>query len=166
MLNTERLYIANPYDDDNIELYEEFEKKNEITTKTSTYLKEIRVAYSKEMYESLEKSKNEINQNLYIMKDSKIIDSCYIKAEKDRKVCELFFAPLKIEPKNRTLLSTVSNYVFNILGMEEIFISIDTQDKNLKSNLEVKGFENLGEVNGKLTYLKEKEEIREMKRAR
>lgn len=166
MLNTERLYIANPYDDSNIELYEEFENKNEITTKTSTNLKEIRVAYSKEMYESLEKNRNEINQYLYIMNDSSIIDSCFIKGEKDRKVCELFFAPLKIEPKNRTLLTSVSNYVFNVLGMEEIFISIDNKEKNLKTNLESKGFENLGEVNGKMTYLKEKEETKEMKRAK
>ena len=48
--------------------------------------------------------------------------------------------------------------------MEDIFITISTQDKNLKLNLEHSGFENLGEENGKITYLKEKENIKSIGR--
>ena len=47
--------------------------------------------------------------------------------------------------------------------MKDIFVTVtlDEHDKNLIENLEEKGFENLGEDEGCITYLKEKEMINE-----
>ena len=47
----------------------------------------------------------------------------------------------------------------NILGMVDIFIKANFDDKNMIANLEARGFESLGEENGQLIYLKEKELI-------
>ena len=42
--------------------------------------------------------------------------------------------------------------------MEEVFIETEKNDNNMIGILEQEGLENLGEENGKILYLKEKEE--------
>ncbi len=77
------------------------------------------------------------------------------------KSCRIFFAPIKNTGKNRKIISLATEYAFGVLGMEDIFVTIPANDKDkiLIENLEGKGFENLGEDEGSITYLKEKEII-------
>lgn len=164
-LNTERFFIADPYNETHINLFDEFEKKNQITTKTSTYLNEIKTKYTKEEYEIAKKSKNEIEQSLFLLENNtteepNIIDSCHIMGEKDRKICYIYFAPLQNNYKSRRLVSLATDYIFNSLGMEEVFVSAQTEDKRLTTNLEQAGYSSLGEENNVCTYLKEKEDIK------
>lgn len=162
-MSTEKLFIIDPYNDEHLKLFDEFEKENNIPTKTSTYFKELRKKITRKEYEHQQKTSNEINQNLFFQhKDLK--DSCAIQGERDIKLCNLSFAKLKKNIKNRPLLPLAIDYAFTVLAMEDIFITISTQDKNLKLNLEHSGFENLGEENGKITYLKEKENIKSIGR--
>ena len=42
--------------------------------------------------------------------------------------------------------------------MEEVFIDVEVNDYNMINYLELKGFENLGEENGIILFLKEREE--------
>lgn len=163
-MNTERFFIAEPYNKEHIRLFDEFEKEHDIKTKTSSYLKETTEKHSKEEYDHIVKKGNEICQSLFLQDNGKIKDSCHIQGEKDIKTCTVFFAPLKTTSKNRRLLGLTMDYAFNVLGMEEIFVSMSEEDKNLKENLEAKGFDNLGETNGSITYIKGKEEINEMRR--
>lgn len=163
-LHTEKFFIAEPHNKEHIQLFDNFEKSNNIETSTSTHLKEVAEKYTPEEYQHIVKAGNEINQILFLQAGSEIKDSCHIQGEKDIKTCTIFFAPIKLPTKNRRLLNLITDYTFNILGMEEIFVSVSEDDKSLRENLENKGFENLGEHAGNLTYIKEKEEIKEMRR--
>lgn len=161
-MSTEKLFIADPYNEEHITMFSDFELRNSITTKTSSYLKSMKEKYTKEEYEEYIKENNIINQSLFLEDKSVITDCCYISGEKDRKACTLYFSLLKEEQKNRKLISIATDYVFNALGMEEVFIPSNINDSNLISNLENKGFESLGEENGVITFIKEKEEIKEI----
>lgn len=162
-MSTEKLFVIDPYNDEHLELFDAFEQENNISTKTSAYLKEFRKKITKEEYLYQQKTSNEINQNLFFQY-KELKDSCTIQGERDIKLCNLSFAKLKRKVKNRPLLSLAIDYAFTVLAMEDIFITISSQDKNLKLNLENSGFENLGEENGKITYLKEKENIKSIGR--
>lgn len=161
---TEKFFQVDPYNEEHLLLIEQFEKENEIMIKTSDYLKKLRSLKSQEEYIEEKKNKNEINENLFLEDNSKIKDLCYIKAEKDRKTCTISFSPIKNRIKNRTLISLATDYALNMLNMEEVFILADLEDKNMIDNLENKGFENLGEENKSLVFLKEKENKKEMQR--
>lgn len=156
-MSTEKFFIADPYNDEHIKAFNQFESSNGINTKTGAYLKQTRQSLSKEKYDSLQKKQNEIEQSLFLQDDLVIKDSCHIKGEKDIKICTLFFAPLNFKSKNRKLLSLATDYAFNVLGMEEVFVSTAYDDKNLQDILINKGFENLGETEGNITFLKERE---------
>lgn len=156
-MSTEKFFIADPYNDEHIALLEQFEQENNIYTKSVSYLKDVRQKNSKETYQKKFKERNEINQILLLKEDAKLKDSCHLQGEKDIKTCNITFSPIKTKSKNRHLLTLVTDYAFNILGMEEVFVSITPNDSNLEANLILKGFENLGLMNGSKTYLKERE---------
>ena len=170
ILNTGNLFVADPYNDNHIRLFREFEESNNIQKSFTSYLEEIKIfnqkrgIQSKEVYNMLQSSENEINYVVFTMANGIINDSCFIRGERDRKICELYFAPLN--KKSRPLLKELCNYVFNRLGMEQIYVSVNSYDKSLKSNLELRGFENIGKVNGQLTFLIGKEDVKEVGRVR
>lgn len=163
-MSTEKFFIADPYNEEHIRLFDTFEQEYNIQTKTSAYLKDTSKQYSKSEYQQIERSNNSICQSLFLQDNGKIKDSCHIQGEKDIKTCTIFFAPIKSNSRNRHLLSLTTDYAFNVLGMEEIFVLVHQEDTNLKLQLETKHFENLGLENGYITYLKEKEDIKEMGR--
>ena len=167
-LHTESLYIADPYNESHIKLFEEFEEKNGVEKTTTKAWESLRARFSEEQYKEFQKVQNEITQTVFTMEKDVVKDSCFIRGEQDIKTCELIFAPLKDEPKSRPLVGIASNYALNTLGMEQIYVSIDPNDKHLKNCLETKGFEDIGAIeentNSKLTFIKLKEDIKEASR--
>ena len=97
---------------------------------------------------------NEISLTLFTGQKS-ITDACIIYASKDIKTCNIYFAPLS-QKKKRPIIDLAAEYALNVLGMEEVFVSIKATEKTLIDSLE-QSFENLGEEDGYVTYLKEKE---------
>lgn len=158
-MNTDKLFLVNPFDKNHLKMIEEFEKENEINTKTSEFLSRLTKSMTKEEYEHSKRKANEIEESLFIKESEKVKDSCHIKGEKDIKSCSIFFAPIKTKLRNRHLLSLATDYAINTLGMVEVFISTQVDDKNMIENLEAQGFENLGEENGSIIYLKENENL-------
>lgn len=158
-LSTEKFFIADPYNEKHIQLFEQFENKHNISTAAPSRLKEIASLYSKTEYQIITKESNNVEQILFLESDGSIVDTCHIQGEKDIKTCTLYFSPINILAKNRPLLTLSLDYAFNVLGMEEIFVATTTTDKNLRENLESRGFENLGEDGGNIIFLKEKEII-------
>lgn len=156
-MSTEKFFIADPFNDEHLALFTKFEIENGINTKSASYMQEIRKTTTQEAYLKSLKEKNEINQSLFLQDGPKLKDSCHVQGEKDIKSCNISFAPVPFKTKNRHLLSLVIDYAFNVLGMEDIFVSISPTDTYLKENLLLQGFESLGELNGNITYLKEKE---------
>lgn len=161
-MSTERFFIADPYNDEHIRLITDFEETNGITTVTSTLLRNIRQTRTEEKYKEESKESNEIHQSLFLQDESSITDTCHVQAEKDMKACRIFFAPIALNHK-RKLVTLATDYAFDVLGMEDVFVTVTTggTDRLLIETLEEKGFENLGEDNGSITYLKEKELINE-----
>lgn len=162
-MSTERFFIADPYNDEHIRMIAAFEEANEITTVTSTLLRNIRQTRTEEKYREEVKESNEIHQSLFLQNDEEITDTCHVQAEKDMKSCRIFFAPISL--KNRRLIALATEYAFNVLGMEDVFVTVDgTTDHQLMENLELNGFENLGENDGDIMYLKENQYTQEQEK--
>lgn len=112
-------------------------------------------ALSREDYLKMKKESNEIDEVLYTIEDSRIKDYCHIYGEKDRKMCTITFPISGIKRKNA--VSKFVNCAQHDLGIKEVFIKVDSNDKNLIKNLNDLGYESLGEDNGSIIYLKEEE---------
>lgn len=155
-MNIERLFLLDPYNDAHLDKIIVFENGNNIIDKPSLYIKKIRESISKEDY--YDPNKNELEEIIFTEKNNKITDCCYIQGEKDIKQCKI--TPLNINDKNkrRHLVENATNYALDTLGMEEVFIKADYNDNSMINYLELKGFENLGEIEGSILLLKEKEE--------
>ena len=155
-MNTERLFLLDPYNDSHLEKITIFEEENKCPDKPSDYIKNIRETISQ--FDYYDTNKNELEEIIFTEKSGKITDCCYIQGEKDIKKCKVI--PLNINDKNRKrhLAELAANYALDTLGMEEVFISTSEDNNNMINYLELKGFENLGEVNGNILLLKEKEE--------
>lgn len=151
-----KIKIAEPHNNKHLEMIEQFEQQNNIESIIIKNLKNIRDNLTKEEYEKLQQTSNEIQQILFIEKDEIIKDYCYIQVEKDRRICHLMPAPLKTRNKNQSILSQVTNYAFEVLGMNDIFI---TTSKNMEhETLEREGFTNIGENEGKTIFIKQRED--------
>jgi len=155
-LTSERLFLLDPYNDSHLEQITTFEKENNCIDKPSDYIKKIRETISAQEY--YDSDKNEFDEIIFTEKFGRITDCCYIQGERDIKKCKVI--PLNINDKNRRrhLVELAANYALDTLGMEEVFVSASEDNNNMINYLELKGFENLGEVNGSILLLKEKEE--------
>jgi hypothetical protein len=164
-LSTERFFIADPYNDEHIKMIADFEEANGITTVTSTLLRNIRQTRTEEKYKEEVKESNEIHESLFLQDEEAITDTCHVQAEKDMKSCRIFFAPISTG-RNRKLIPLATDYAFDVLGMEDVFVTISsgTTDHELMENLELNGFENLGENEGNIMYLKEKQFVNEQEK--
>lgn len=155
-MNTERLFLLDPYNDSHLEKITVFENENNCSDKPSDYIKKIRE--TKSQFDYFDTNKNELEEIIFTEKSGKITDCCYIQGERDIKQCKVI--PLNINDKNRKrhLVELATNYALDTLGMEEVFVAASEDSNNMINYLELKGFENLGEVSGNILLLKEKEE--------
>ena len=158
-MDTNGFFIADPFNDQHVKLFDEFEQKHKSSNKpVTTYLSGIKKAYdSKETYNQIDRNSNEINLFVFSTQKDLISDYCYIKGEKDRKICELFFPHLQKSNKHRKIMRKASKYALGIMGMEQVFVSLTPDDIDLYNQLCSNGYEDIGQVNGKTTLIKEKE---------
>ena len=147
------LFVADPYNDEQLKMISEFEIENGLKNNFSLYLKEISKKYSKEEYNYMIKSSNEIQEYLFLNEDGKIIDSCSLNAYKDIKSCYLQLPDSKKISQRKKLLSLATEHAFR-LGMLEVFATINSYDRALYEILEIDGYENLGEENGIVSFVK------------
>ena len=165
-MSIERLFLVDPYDETQRKMLRVFEEENNLKSKTSDYLKTLCTSFPKESYIKSKKESNEIEENLFLEKDSKIIDFCHIQGEKDIKLANISFPFLQNKEHKRKLTILATNYVLEALGMQEVIISLEPEDKNTSIFLENQGLESLGEEKGKILFLKEKEETIKIQRKR
>ena len=157
-MNTEKLFLVDPYNEEHLRMIKEFEEYNEIGKSIISALINETKDKTKNEYELIKKESNDVSMSLFLEDSSSIKDLCYIQGVKDRKSCNIFFAPLKNRIKNRKLVLLSTEFALNTMGMKEVFISVSSNDKQMKNYMLSKGFESLGEDKGKVIYLKEKEE--------
>lgn len=158
------VFIADPYNENHITLYKEFEQKNNLLNTTSKYLEDVKEKYTKKEYNNRLTTSNENTISLFLTKNNKISDFCLIKYEKDRKIANVTYP--KIEKSKRKIIAASSVYIFNVLSLEEMFVSIDSSDDNLIANLIENGFEPLGKGTDTIEFIKEKPLENEIERTR
>ncbi len=142
-----------PFDDSQLEEIKKFEEKNECLNKQSENIMRIRKNISKEEY--YDSNKNDFEKILIIEKNNEITDCCHIYGEKDIKQCKITL--ITTDNKKREISQLATDYALNNLGMEEVFIPVSKDDNSMINYLELRGYENIGEVNGNILLLKEKE---------
>lgn len=148
--------IADPYNQNHIDLYKKFEHDNNLLNNESIYLETIRNTYDKEIYNKEIKKNNEIAILGFTLSEDKIEDTCMIKIEKDRRIAYVTY-PTKQDAKKRKIISLSTSYIFNTLQIEEVFVSAGKEDVTLINELEKNLFESLGEFENNIKFIKEKE---------
>ena len=164
VLSKENLFLADPYNDAHIEAITKFEEEYKIKNKISEELKKIKNNIPRNQYMEDTKNSNNITSYVYLEEKGQIKDECHIQGVKDIKKCHIAFAPIHDSEHTlfrKKMINQAEKYAFQILGMEEVFLKVDKTNKNIVAYLESR-YENLGEDNGKILFLKEKE-IREIK---
>ena len=102
-LSVSSLYVVNPYNDTHIQMLKEYEKTNEMSTNLSEQLKQMVSSIPEEEYLKTKKNRNEIEERLFLEKDSTMIDSCLIQGEKDMKTGRISLSPKKGITKRRKI---------------------------------------------------------------
>ena len=149
-----KILIINPDKMDKIKLLDEFDN-NIVATKE---IPKRETFVSEKEYQELQRKSNEIYHEIVNEKDGVAVETCYLLGERDIKHCNLSFKSNN-NTISKKLINTGIDYAFNSLGMETIFVNIEPNNQKLIKQLEELDFINLGEVKGKTTYLKEKDEI-------
>jgi len=99
---------------------------------------------------------NDISMELLLEEKNNITDICHLQGVKDMKQC--FISCLEKKKKKRNIIPMATNYAMNTLGMEEVFIKIKPDDKNMLEYLFENNYEYLGDEKGSIIFLKEKED--------
>ena len=141
--NAERLFILDQQNEDHIRLLDEFQTENNIDL--SYCLKQ-------------DEDSNSINECLFIEESSKMRDFCQIQGVKDLKKCNINVARIETKRKRR-LIPNAIDYALNTLEMEEAYVNISPKDERLAMNMELDGYESIGEQDGNLVFLKEREDV-------
>lgn len=147
------LLVANPYNEEQLNLIKAFESENDLGNSLTLRLQEISGCYSKEEYDQMISGSNEVEQYLFLDEEGKIVECCSLNAYRDIKSCYLSLSPSKKIARSKKLLSLATEHAFN-LGMLEIFATANTYDRALHEVLEIDGYENLGEENGVTSFVK------------
>lgn len=155
-MSVKKIFPLDPYNIEHLKIIEEIINNSDFETYFCNELLSIRNNFSKEEYLTTKKKANEIEEILLIEDNSKLIDYCYIRGEKDLKLCQIAFPKVGINYKGS--ISLVTMYAQNDLNFEEIFIKLNVNDKNNSKKLQELGFEFIGEEAGNIIFLKEKDQ--------
>ncbi len=154
-------FVVNPYSNEDLAQIIDFEKHND-SVFISKAIEETKTKMSEEEYKNLKKTSNTITLDYCLREGKEVKDLCHIVGERDIKTATVFLAPIK--GKRKKLIEQVTDYIFNVLGMEQLFVQIKPQDLNIIKTLEELNFISLGDENGNIIYLKDKEEEKELGR--
>lgn len=151
-------FVVNPYNNDDLTKIINFEKDIDKVF-VSKSLEETKTSMTEEQYNNLKKTNNTITIDFCLKENNQVKDMCHIVGEKDIKTCYVSLAPIK--GKRKKLIEQVTDYIFNTLNMEQLFITIKKEDSTIIKTLLEEDFESLGEENNQLLFLKDKEEQKE-----
>lgn len=139
---SERFYSIDPTNLKHIELLADYNKENGVFTPIGQINKE-------KIQED-----NEFSMELVLERKNKVQDICHLQGVKDIKQCTITFT--KKNKKDRKIISLATTYALDILGMEEVFINTNKEDKNTQEYLLNNDYECLGDEKGNIIFLKEK----------
>lgn len=155
-MSIKKIFPLDPYNIEHLKIIEGIINNSDFETYFCNELLNIRNSFSKEEYLAIKRKANEVEEILLIEDNSKLVDYCYIRGEKDLKLCQVTFPESGINYKGSIPLITM--YAQNDLNFEEIFIKVNVNDKNNSKKLQDLGFEFIGEEAGNIIFLKEKDQ--------
>lgn len=139
---SERLFPIDPKNLNHIELIDEYAKEQGYSTPIGTIkTKEI--------------DNNDISMELVLEENKKVKDICHIQGVKDIKQCTISLRSKNI--KKRKIIPLATTYALEVLGMEEVFINAQKEDKKMLEYLTDINYECLGDDRGSIVFLKEKD---------
>ena len=153
----EKIEVANPYNEEHITMFKEYENKNQLPNTTSNYLLKTKSMLSEADYRQLERTTPEIARTLFLSQNGNIITVAHLLGEKDRKICRMTIdntASMRLQEK---LLMEAENYAFTSLGMEDVVLLQEEGNHIPSSYLKEQGFDDLGMECGMQVYTKSRE---------
>lgn len=159
----QRMYLVDPFNEKHLEMIKCFEEEHEKVGVISTKLGDLCTTHTKTTYLEEKKEKNEIEEYLFIEQNTKVIDICHVQGEKDIKTGKIT-TPIFLPKQRRKIILFATDYLLQTLGLEEVFIEVNPNDKKIIDFLSKEGYENLGEEQRKIIFLKEKVEEKEYQR--
>lgn len=150
------LLIANPYDNNHIGLINSYEKEHNLNKAITERLCAIRNSNQQQEYESSIRKNTEFEQFVFIKEGETITSGCELHGYRDIKSCYLTLLPANSQKSRKALIQAITQYSFQGLGMEEIFISINSDDNSTALAIIESGYEDLGEESGITSYMADK----------
>lgn len=153
----EKIEVANPYNEEHINLLKKYEDKNQLANTTTNYLLKTRNMLSEVDYRQLEQESPEIARTLFLTQNGNVMTVAHLLGEKDRKICRMTIdniASIKIQER---LLTEAQNYAFTNLGMEDVVLLQEEGNHIPSSYLKEQGFDDLGIESGMQVYTKSRE---------
>ena len=153
----EKIEVANPYNEEHINLLKKYEDKNQLANTTTNYLLKTRNMLSEVDYRQLEQESPEIARTLFLTQNGNVMTVAHLLGEKDRKICRMTIdntASIKIQER---LLTEAQNYAFTNLGMEDVVLLQEEGNHIPSSYLKEQGFEDLGIEAGMQVYTKSRQ---------
>lgn len=153
----EKIEVANPYNEEHINLLKKYEDKNQLANTTTNCLLKTRNMLSEVDYRQLEQESPEIARTLFLTQNGNVMTVAHLLGEKDRKICRMTIdntASIKIQER---LLTEAQNYAFTNLGMEDVVLLQEEGNHIPSSYLKEQGFDDLGIESGMQVYTKSRE---------
>lgn len=141
-MSLERFFLLDPTNDKQLNMLSIFEKENNISG----------------IIDNINEINPETDRIVFTEKDGKITDCCFIKLETDRRWSIITQYDIKNKSKKRKLPLLAAEYALSIPNIKDANIAVSPEDTTMQNYLTLKGLECLGEVNGKIMYLKDREE--------
>ncbi len=153
---SEKFVVVDPLNEEHRRKLIGFENQNDLLTSIIGPIDQLHTDLSEGTPYEQKKDDNNIETDFMLEKDSRIIDYCHIHGERDIKTCRITIPVLKKREMKRKILLLATDYAMRVLEMEEVFINLNPQEKELSVFLEREGYESLGALDGNTLFLKEK----------
>ncbi len=100
--------------------------------------------------------KNEQDFDFIEIHNLEIINHCHIHYEKDIKLAKISFDDISNQDDKSGLVASATKYVLHTLGLEKAVVYADPNNTQLMKQLLKCKYEDLGEYEGSIIFMKEK----------
>ena len=153
----EKIEVANPYNEEHINMFKEYEQKYQLSNSTSDDLLQIRNMLSESEYKKLEQQRPEVVKTLFTSINGRIISVAHLTGEKDLRRCRITIDSTPNTKAKERLLTEAENYAFINLRMAEVAVLQETGNSISPNYFKQHGFDDLGTISGMRVYTKSKE---------
>lgn len=146
-----KILILDPYNNKQMQMLEEYEKN---LGRDIYYIEELRKNIKNKAKEEYIKDKElsiEISEILFSIKNNQIMHTCSYRGMKDNRLIEMEIDGITT---SEAFFNEATNYAFERLDAETVTIFSNELKEDLLRKM---GYEPLGEVNGFMAYIKDRQ---------